>query len=386
MHSRFEMSMMGELKFFLGLQIHQSSKGIFINQVKYALDILKKHGMKNYDSIGTPMTTKPKLDADLSGIPVDQTKYRSMIGSLMYLTSSRSDIVQATCFLACYQARTTKKHLKEVKRIFWYLKKTIHMGLIDNDLFTYDIEVPKPSQCDKQASNPTHNDLKEYEWNVSYDDYEKIYAEAVIFINKRLVRLIDVTLEQWLDLKYGSHVTMDENIKKEIWIGTQGDDEVKLSDKESSDPNDENPIDENDVAKIFRIETNVFDFKTPTCKAFKEFNYLLQINPDVLTKDIDGFKTYEDYKDDWIYEWNEDVPWVHEKPWTDNGQTSSWKDDGYCNGGNLPGAYIVGNTLHYQDLEWYEALEDGKLKDEALLNKAIMEGTINEEEESLDET
>ncbi|GKF92447.1 hypothetical protein Tco_0279166, partial [Tanacetum coccineum] len=80
------------------------------------------------------------------------------------------------------------------------------LSRIDNDLFTYDIEVPKPSQCDKQASNPTHNDLKEYEWNVSYDEYEKIYAEAVIFINKRLVRLIDVTLEQWLDLKYGNHV------------------------------------------------------------------------------------------------------------------------------------------------------------------------------------
>ncbi|GJZ10965.1 retrovirus-related pol polyprotein from transposon TNT 1-94, partial [Tanacetum coccineum] len=129
MHSRFEMSMMGELKFFLGLQIHQSPKGIFINQVKYALDILNKHGMENCDSIGTPMTTKPKLDADLSGIPVDQTKYRRMIGSLMYLASSRPDIIQATCFLARYQARPTEKHIKEVNRIFRYLKKTIHMGL-----------------------------------------------------------------------------------------------------------------------------------------------------------------------------------------------------------------------------------------------------------------
>ncbi|GJY84783.1 hypothetical protein Tco_0498809 [Tanacetum coccineum] len=55
------------------------------------------------------------------------------------------------------------------------------------------------------------------------------------------------------------------------------------------------------------------------CKAFKEFNYLLQIDPDLLTKDIEGFKTYEDYKDDWIYEWNKDVPWVDEKPWTNAG-------------------------------------------------------------------
>ncbi|GKB00852.1 hypothetical protein Tco_0828896 [Tanacetum coccineum] len=62
--------------------------------------------------------------------------------------------------------------------------------------------------------------------------------------------------------------------------------------------------------------------------------------------------------------------------------TCNWKDDRYCTGGNLPGAYIVGNTLRYQDLVWYEALKNGKLKDEALLNKAIMEGTIRDEEES----
>ncbi|GKE68215.1 hypothetical protein Tco_1526287, partial [Tanacetum coccineum] len=60
------------------------------------------------------------------------------------------------------------------------------------------------------------------------------------------------------------------------------------------------------------------------------------VDPDLLTKDIIGFKTYEDYKDDWIYEWNENVP---------------WREDGYCNGGNLPGAYVIGNSLHYQDLE-----------------------------------
>ncbi|GKB39586.1 hypothetical protein Tco_0884528, partial [Tanacetum coccineum] len=116
----------------------------------------------------------------------------------------------------------------------------------------------------------------------------------------------------------------------------------------------------------FKIETNVFDYETPLCLAFNEFNYLLKVDPDLLTKDIMGFKTYEDYKDDWIYEWNENVPWVYDKPWLDNG---IWKEpkpreDGYCNGGNLPGAYHIGNSLHYQDLEWYEALEDSKLKDE----------------------
>ncbi|GJR47728.1 retrovirus-related pol polyprotein from transposon TNT 1-94 [Tanacetum coccineum] len=115
-------------KFFLGIQIHQSPHGIFINQAKYAQEILKKHGMTSCDSIGTPMATK-HLDADLSGTPVDQTKYRSMVGALMYLTASRPDIVHATCYCARYQAKPTEKHLTAVKRIFRYLKDSINMGL-----------------------------------------------------------------------------------------------------------------------------------------------------------------------------------------------------------------------------------------------------------------
>ncbi|GJR32066.1 hypothetical protein Tco_1108298 [Tanacetum coccineum] len=75
------------------------------------------------------MATKPKLNADLSGTLVDQTDYLSKIGSLMYLTFSRPDIVQAVCYCARYQARPTEKHLKEVKRIFRYLRGTINMGL-----------------------------------------------------------------------------------------------------------------------------------------------------------------------------------------------------------------------------------------------------------------
>nr|GEV92548.1 hypothetical protein [Tanacetum cinerariifolium] len=98
-------------------------------QAKYTLEILHKHGMEKGQSIGTSMAMKPKLDAELSGNPVDQTDYRSKIGSLMYLTYSRPDIVQAICYCARYQSRPTKKHLKEVKRIFRYLRGTINMGL-----------------------------------------------------------------------------------------------------------------------------------------------------------------------------------------------------------------------------------------------------------------
>ncbi|GJS40812.1 retrovirus-related pol polyprotein from transposon TNT 1-94 [Tanacetum coccineum] len=87
MSSKFQMSMMGQISFFLGLQISQNPRGIFINQSKYANEILKKFDLHKSDPVDTPMVERTKLDEDLSGIPVDQTQYRSMIGSLMYLTA-----------------------------------------------------------------------------------------------------------------------------------------------------------------------------------------------------------------------------------------------------------------------------------------------------------
>ncbi|GJS95273.1 retrovirus-related pol polyprotein from transposon TNT 1-94 [Tanacetum coccineum] len=107
----------GELKFFLGIQIHQSLRVIFINQAKYAQEILIKHGMTSCDSIGTPMAMK-HLDVDLSGTLVDQTKYRSMAGVVIYLTASRAYIVHATCYCARYQARPTEKHSLRLNESF----------------------------------------------------------------------------------------------------------------------------------------------------------------------------------------------------------------------------------------------------------------------------
>ncbi|GJZ76315.1 hypothetical protein Tco_0640987 [Tanacetum coccineum] len=96
---------------------------------------------------------------------------------------------------------------------------------------------------------------------------------------------------------------------KALWIyWIRGDDEVELTDEESSD-------DEDEIAEVFRIDTNIFNYATPLCSAFNEFNYLLNVDLDLLTKDIMGFKTYEDYKDNWIYEWNRDVSWVYDKPY-----------------------------------------------------------------------
>ncbi|GKC24347.1 retrovirus-related pol polyprotein from transposon TNT 1-94 [Tanacetum coccineum] len=94
MSSKFQMSMMGQISFFLGLQISQNPRGIFINQSKYAnKDLKKKFDLHKSNPVDTPMVERTKLDEDLSGIPVDQTQYRSMIGSLMYLTASRPDLV-----------------------------------------------------------------------------------------------------------------------------------------------------------------------------------------------------------------------------------------------------------------------------------------------------
>ncbi|GJR22480.1 retrovirus-related pol polyprotein from transposon TNT 1-94 [Tanacetum coccineum] len=108
MSSKFQMSMMGQMSFFLGLQ---------------------KYGMDLSDPVDTPMVDRLKLDEDLMGILVDQTRFRGMVGSLMYLTASRPDLVFAVCMCARYQAKPTKKHLEAIKRIFRYLKGTINMGL-----------------------------------------------------------------------------------------------------------------------------------------------------------------------------------------------------------------------------------------------------------------
>ncbi|GJR11376.1 retrovirus-related pol polyprotein from transposon TNT 1-94 [Tanacetum coccineum] len=115
MTTKFTMSMMGQMSFFLGLQISQSPRGIFLNQSKYASEIIKKYGILTSDTVDIPMVEKSKLDKDLQGKPVDATLYRGMIESLMYLTSSRPDLIYAVCLCARYQANPTEKHLNAVK-------------------------------------------------------------------------------------------------------------------------------------------------------------------------------------------------------------------------------------------------------------------------------
>ncbi|KAI3494633.1 hypothetical protein L1887_40550 [Cichorium endivia] len=129
MKKRFEMSSLGEMTTFLGLQVKQDSTGILIHQAKYVEDIIARFGFKDAKEANTPMAERPLLSADSDDKSVDQTYYRSMIGSLMYLTASRPDIFFAVCQCARYQANPKPSHLDAVKRIFRYLKGRQKFGL-----------------------------------------------------------------------------------------------------------------------------------------------------------------------------------------------------------------------------------------------------------------
>ncbi|GJU71812.1 putative reverse transcriptase domain-containing protein [Tanacetum coccineum] len=163
------------------------------------------------------------------------------------------------------------------------------LSKMDDDLFTYEVEI---------ANTPC---------NLRVDDDLEHEADDMGFDPS------DIAFTKWLGSKFFNYKTMDHYTMKALWIyWIRGDDEVELIDEEFSDNEDE-------ISEVFRIDTNIFDYETPICSVFNEFNYLLKVYPDLLTKDIMGIKTYDDYKDDWIYECNKDVPWVDDKPWTDTG-------------------------------------------------------------------
>ncbi|GJT31803.1 uncharacterized mitochondrial protein-like protein [Tanacetum coccineum] len=129
MHEKFQMSSMGELTFFLGLQVKQKKDGIFISQDKYVEEILKKFRFTEVKTASTPMETQKPLLKDEDGEEVDVNMYRSMIGSLMYLTSSIPDIMFVVYACARYQVNLKVSHLHVIKRIFRYLKGQPKLGL-----------------------------------------------------------------------------------------------------------------------------------------------------------------------------------------------------------------------------------------------------------------
>jgi len=129
MSKEFEMSMFGEIKFFLGLQIIQQSEGIFITQSKYIKEVLKIFKMEDSKPFGTPMATGCKLTKEDKTIEENQTLYRSMIGKLMYVVHTRPDIAHAIGIVARFSANPRESHMTTVKRILRYLKNTEEFGL-----------------------------------------------------------------------------------------------------------------------------------------------------------------------------------------------------------------------------------------------------------------
>ena len=124
MKSEFEMSMMGELNYFLSLLVKQLKECIFLNQAKYSKDLLRKFEMDKCKPINTPFSTSCHLDHDEAGILVDETKYRELIRSLLYLTTSRPEIMFAVCMCARFQSAPKESHFNAAERILKYLQGT----------------------------------------------------------------------------------------------------------------------------------------------------------------------------------------------------------------------------------------------------------------------
>ena len=127
--AEFEMSMIGELNHFLGLEIRQQESCIFLSQSKYARNLVKKFDLESTNSVRTPMSPNVKLTVDLLGKSVDSSLYRSMIGSLLYLTASRPDISYSVGVCARYQVNPKESHMIALKRIIKYVKTIANFGV-----------------------------------------------------------------------------------------------------------------------------------------------------------------------------------------------------------------------------------------------------------------
>eukprot|EP00253_Pinus_taeda_P011574 PITA_11574 len=169
MQKEFEMSLLRELTYFLGLQIQQNEGGIFLSQTKYLKEILKKYGMEDSKPVCTPMTTGCNLSTNDESTTVHQPTYRSMIGSLLYLTGTRPDIMHAVGIVGRFQENPKETHLQVVKRIFKYLQGTQNYGLWylgDTDL--------------------TRHAYTNADWDGSVDD-RKSTSGGAFFMGSRLV-------------------------------------------------------------------------------------------------------------------------------------------------------------------------------------------------------
>ncbi|GJS33554.1 putative ribonuclease H-like domain-containing protein [Tanacetum coccineum] len=223
MHKKFQISSMGELTFFLGLQVKQKEDVIFISQDKYVTEILNKFGFSDVKTASTPMETQKPLLKDEDGEEVDVHLYRSMIGSLMYLTSSRPDIMFAVCAYVRYQVNPKMSHLHVVKRIFRYLKGQPKLGLwylkdSPFDLVAYTDSDYAGASLDKKSTtgvkNPVfHSKTKHIEIRHHFirDSNEKKLIQMIkIHTDKNVADLLtkafDVRFEKIVDFLNASSI------------------------------------------------------------------------------------------------------------------------------------------------------------------------------------
>eukprot|EP00253_Pinus_taeda_P027196 PITA_27196 len=178
MQKEFEMSLLGELTYFLGLQVQQNRDGIFLSQTKYLKQILKKYGMEDLKLVCTPMVTGCSLSANDESTTVHQPTYRSMIGSLLYLTGTRPNIMHAAGIVGRFQANPNETHLQAVKRIFKYLQGTQNYGLW----------YPRGTDLTLHAYTDVY-------WAGSVDD-RKCTSGGTLFMGSRLV--------SWFNMKQSS--------------------------------------------------------------------------------------------------------------------------------------------------------------------------------------
>ncbi|GKA73818.1 hypothetical protein Tco_0780120 [Tanacetum coccineum] len=234
---------------------------------------------------------------------------------------------------------------------------------------------------------------------VSNDNEGKMVKKCIVEIQGTfLVKIRDGTFNGNVGENVIKHIDKFLEIAQSLHRITWSKSSLKFHhlsnhDEEEETEEDDNLNETNNVLEIFKIEGNLFAFEMPLCEAFHEFNYLLKIDTDLFTYDIQNFKTYDEYK----REFNNDKAKGTEKLWSKNGVPyqlcdhicepyrfknggTKWPTytsdiDGFCNGRELPGIVRVGSMTYFQDHRWYDELADGKLKDETLALKARIEGS-----------
>nr|GEW91811.1 hypothetical protein [Tanacetum cinerariifolium] len=218
----FQMSVMSELKFFLGLQVLQKKDGIFLSQDKYVGDILKKFGYSDIRSANTPMEKENLWGKDGPGKDVELHLYRSMIGSLMYLIASRPDIMFAVCACARHQVTPKEFHLHAVKRIFRYLKGHSKLGVwypkeSPYDLVSYlDIDYGGATQDRKSTTEGSASGCRQVLWIQNQMlDYGNLIMERLAFCDyHNMIAILEksehnIDFHQIVDFIEASHIRIE---------------------------------------------------------------------------------------------------------------------------------------------------------------------------------